>query len=179
MGLSHLTRPKNAQTCRGDHWSSVTNAYHRTPPLSVILSARSTRSFLQSSEASSKKSRSAACGLRRRDLQTITNSSPRANELFRVHKRYLERTYCAARSDRAGASVALRASWAFRLLHNQFFHCRFGKHTQDDRGESFSVGISCGRPMVAPTNKHLNSRGAHCASETNAHHRTTEKRTNL
>ena len=57
-------------------------------------------------------------------------------------------------------------------MHNQFFHCPFGKRTQDDRGESFSVGISCGRPMVAPTNKHSNSRGAHCASETTAHRRT-------
>ena len=93
--------------------------------------------------------------------------------------RGVARTYCAARSARANAAGALRASWAFRLLHNRIFNYPFGKHTQDDRGGSFSVGISCGRPMVAPTNKHLNSRGAHCASETNAYHRTTEKRTNL
>ena len=36
-----------------------------------------------------------------------------------------------------GRAPALRASWAFRLLHNQFFNFPFGKHTQDDRGGYF------------------------------------------
>ena len=48
--------------------------------------------------------------------------------------RRVARTYCAARSARANAAGALRASWTFRLLHNRIFNYPFGKHTQDDRG---------------------------------------------
>ena len=84
--------------------------YYKTILLSVILSVRSPRSFLQSNEVSSKKS----SRLRRRDLRTVTDSNPLANELFPVHKRQKRTRVCANILRReirpCFASVALRAS---------------------------------------------------------------------
>ena len=73
----------------------------------------------------------------------LNNSFPRANESFRAHKRQRRTRVCANILRReirpCFASVALRASRAFRLLHNQFFNFPFGKHTQDDRGGYFDM----------------------------------------
>ena len=76
---------------RGGCLGVFTYHYRQTTILSVILSVRSPRSFLQSNEVSGKKS----SRLRRRDLRTITNSFPRANVLFRVHKRQKRTRVCA------------------------------------------------------------------------------------
>ena len=99
------------------------NRPHRTPPLSVILSARSTRSFLQSSEASSKKS----SRLRRRDLRTITNSFPRAKELFCVHK-------CQKRTRVCANKVLREIRPRLRRDRPTGFVRSFHSRTQDDRG---------------------------------------------
>ena len=117
----------------------------RTPPLSVILSARSTRSFLQSRLAERQKVEVQ----RLRCTEEIYERLPIAflgqmncSECTNAKEgRGMVRTWCAARSARVCDTIALRASWAFRLLHNQIFKYPFGKRTQDDRGGRFAVGV--------------------------------------
>ena len=93
--------------------------YHLTNPLSVILSARSSRSFLQSRKATewrrAAKSRGKPQAARRRDLRTITAKPSSDKRIVScvetpIMGRGFVQTTRTARSARADASGALRAS---------------------------------------------------------------------
>ena len=123
----------------------LTYDYHKTIFLSVILSVRSPRSFLQSSKAAMRREQQKVEERSDEEIyKRLPQAFPRANELFRVHKRQKKAQACANILRReirpCFASVALRVSQG-----------RYAPMFKMTAGGCFAVGGCCGRPMGAPT----------------------------
>ena len=123
----------------------ITHDYRKIKLLSVILSARSTRSFLQSRKATewrrAAKSRGKPQAARRRDLRTVTAKPSSDKRIVScvetpIMGRGFVRTTRAARSARADASGTLRASQG-RL----FAPGSLAILLSDDRGGNFLICV--------------------------------------